>query len=184
MGVSNTFTTTVDGEQRTLLNWNCFIDYNEENPNSANQFSNLHSLVVFRPSSQFYVRANTLTPTIKNGDGYREYHVSVGWQPMAALETSLGYSVLKNHPIQSDAEQLSMRANLRINERYSIACRWNWDIERGRMINQQYSLFRKSGAWYMGATLFFRNNGGRNETGFGLTFTLGETGTSLPVSLL
>lgn len=184
MGVSNVLTTNVDGEQRTLLNWNCFIDYNEENPNSANQFSNLHSLVVFRPSSQFYVSANTMTPTIKNGDGYREYHISMGWQPLAALETSLGYSVLKNHPIQSDAEQVSMRANLRINERYSIACRWNWDIERGRMINQQYSLFRKSGAWYMGATLFFRNNGGRNETGFGLTFTLGETGTSLPLSIM
>ena len=32
-------------------------------------------------------------------------------------------------------------------------------------------------------TVFLRDNGGKKEEGFGLSFTLGETGTALPINL-
>lgn len=182
IGMENRFTTTVDGERRTLLKWNCFFDYNEENPNSPNKFSNLYSLVNFSPTRTLSFYLNTQTPTFDNGDGYREINTGLTWQPLAALETRVGYRSLKGHSVQRDAEQMKLRANLRINEKYSFACQWNWDIEHKRVTIQQYSLFRKAGAWYMGATLFLRDNGGKSETGFGISFTLAETGTALPVS--
>lgn len=180
-GMQNTLTTTVDGEPRTLLYWDIFIDYNEENPNTNSKYSNLYSRVVFQPTRRLKLGLETQTPTIKNGDGYSQYNTFLQFQPTAYLEGRLGHRVIDNHPIQEDASQVYAEANIRINDKYSTAFRWHWDVEDGHLPIQQYSVFRKTGAWYTGATLFLRNNGGKKETGFGISFTLGETGSSLPI---
>ncbi len=182
MGVRNDFTSTCDGERVSLLTWNVFMDYNVDNPNTERRFSNLYSILRFRPSQRFSARLETQTPTVEDGDGFRQYNTSFSWQPTPWFEGSVGHRYISNHPVQSDASQFTFRANLRINEHYTFAGRWYWDVEKKRFPIQQYSLFRNSGAWYVGATLFLRNNGGRKETGFGISFTLGETGTALPVN--
>ncbi len=182
IGMQNTLTTTVDGEARTILNWNVFVDYNEENPNSPGQCSNVYSYLRLTPTRRFSLNLETQTPTIKNGDGFSQYNTYMAYQPTAYLEGIVGYRSINNHPIQQDTSQMYAQANLRINDKYSAACRWHWDIEKGRMPIQQYSVFRKTGAWYTGATLFLRDNGGKKETGFGISFTLGETGSSLPIN--
>ena len=76
-----------------------------------------------------------------------------------------------------------MRTNLRISEKYTFSMQFYYDESEGRFPIQQYSLFRHAGAWYIGATVFLRDNGGKKEEGFGLSFTLGETGTALPINL-
>ncbi len=182
IGMQNTLTTTVDGESRTLLNWNLFVDYNEENPNTDSKYSNVFSILTLHPTRRLRITAETQTPTIKDGDGFSQYNTRITYQPVAYFEGSIGYRCINNHPIQQDAEQISVSANLRFNDKYSAACRWYWDIEQGRMPIQQYSVFRKSGAWYVGTTLFLRDNGGKKETGFGISFTLGETGSALPIN--
>ena len=182
MGMQNTLTTTVDGESRTILNWNVFVDYNEENPNTSSRFSNVYSHLYFKPTRRLSLNLETQTPSIDSGDGFSQYNTYVTFQPAAYFEGRIGHRCIDNHPIQQDTSQVYAQANLRVNETYSVACRWNWDIEEGRLPIQQYSVFRKTGAWYMGATLFLRDNGGKKETGFGISFTLGETGSSLPVN--
>ena len=182
MGMQNTLTTTIDGESRSILNWNIFVDYNEENPNTNSQFSNVYSHLSFNPTRRLSLHLETQTPSIDSGDGFSQYNTYVTFQPTAYLEGRIGHRCIDNHPIQMDTSQVYAQANLRINETYSVACRWNWDIEEGRLPIQQYSFFRKTGAWYMGATLFLRDNGGKKETGFGISFTLGETGSALPIN--
>lgn len=183
IGVENTLNTTVDGSAQQIFKWNVFVDYNEENPMDTNKFSSLYSLISFSPTRDLNIYCNTQTPTFNNGDGFSEYSCGISWQPLAALETSVGYRSLRDHPIQNNAEQISLQTNLRINEKYSLACKWYFDIENRCTPTQEYSFFKKSGAWYMGASLFLRDNGGKKETGFGLSFTLAETGSALPISL-
>lgn len=183
IGVENTLTTKVDGSVHRLLRWNCFFDYNEDNPTSNSKYSNLYSLITFSPTRELSMFCNTQTPTIEDGDGYSEYSIGLSWQPLACLETELAYRSLKDHDVQEDARQVSLKTIMRINEKYTVACSWYWDVEQRRLPIQQYSVFRKSGAWYMGATLFMRDNGEKRETGFGISFTLAETGTALPISL-
>ncbi|MBQ3218277.1 MAG: hypothetical protein IJB33_05345 [Akkermansia sp.] len=183
-GLNNRFITEVDMEKHSLLNWNVFIDYNAENPHAPNKFSNLYSMLTFRPSERVRFYLESQTPTISGGDDFTEYRAGVGFQPCASLETSFWYRSIKDHPIQSDSEQLSLRATLRINEKYTVNGRWDFDIERSRIPIQQYSVFRKTGSWFTGASLFLRDNGGKKETGFGISFTLAETGTALPISIL
>ncbi len=182
MGAQNVFTSARDGERVNLLHWNAFIDYNVDNPNSDNRFSNLYSLIQFHPVERFWLSLETQTPTIEKGDGYSQYNTSVTYQPFRWFESTFGHRYLNSHPLHEDASQLYLQSNLRINERYTFAGRWHWDIEKKRLPIQQYSLFRNTGAWYIGATLFLRDNGGKKETGFGISFTLGETGTALPVN--
>ena len=101
---------------------------------------------------------------------------------MRWFEGSVGHRYLNNHPFHRDASQMYLQANLRFNEKYSFYGRWYWDIEEKRFPIQQYSIFRRSGPWYVGASLFLRNNGGKKETGVGISFTLGETGSALPIN--
>ena len=182
IGAQNTLSTISDGESRTLLNWNVFIDYNINNPNTESSFSNLYSIVSFYPSRLFRISLETQTPTIKGGDGFNQYNTSITMQPTPWLETQFGHRYISSHPVQRDASQLHTTLNLRLNEKYTVSSRVYWDVENKRIPIQQYSVFRKFGAWYIGATVFLRDNGGKKETGLGASFTLGETGTALPVN--
>lgn len=180
-GTQNVLATTVDGEPFTLLHWNVFIDYNEENPNTLSNFSNLFSEVTFHPDERLWVTFESQTPTIRDGDGFSQYNTHISFLPVRWFEGRIGHRYINNHPLQKDASQMYLQANLRINEKYSFYGRWYWDIEEKRFPIQQYSVFRRSGPWYVGASLFLRNNGGKKETGIGLSFTLGETGTAFPI---
>ncbi len=181
-GAQNVRASSRDGERVRLLTCNTFIDYNVDNPNTKSDFSNLYTIIRLHPVERFSLQLETQTPTIKNGDGFSQYNTSVSYQPTRWLEGQVGHRYLNNHPLHHDASQVYLQTNLRINERYTFAGRWYWDIEEKTVPIQQYSIFRNTGAWYIGATLFLRDNGGKKETGFGISFTLGETGTALPVN--
>ena len=182
LGASNTISTIYDGESRALFSWNLFIDYNIDNPSTESSFSNLYSIVTLAPTRRTRLHLETQTPTIHNGDGFSQYNTTLSYLPTRWLETRIGHRYIRSHPVQSDASQLSSQFNIRLSEKYSASTRLYWDVEAKRIPIQQYSVFRKFGAWYVGSTLFLRDNGGKKETGFGLSFTLGETGTSLPVN--
>lgn len=184
LGVKNSFTTRVDGERLRVLSWDAFVDYNIDNPNSSYNFSNLYNVVSFRPSKRFELSLTTQTPTIDNGEGFRQYSISARLIPAAWLETYVAYYNIEDHPTQKDSGQFQLRTNVRLNEKYTVSAQWYYEIEEGRMPIQQYSVFRHCGAWYLGATFFLRDNGGKKEEGFGISFTLGETGTTLPIELL
>ena len=184
LGMQNTFSSSVDGERIKLLTWDTFCDYNLENPNSDYTFSNLYNIVSFQPSRRFTVYMAAQTPTFDNGEDYTQYSVSSRIIPCDWLETYISYQAILDHPVQEDSDQIALRSNLRINEKYTFSAQWHYDISEGRMPIQQYSLFRHAGAWYVGATFYLRDNGGKKEEGFGISFTLGETGTALPISIL
>lgn len=182
-GVRNSLNTTVDGEQRRVLDWNTSIDYYLDNPLTETEFSNLYNRATINLTHQTSFSIETQTPTIQNGEGYNRYNITVSTMPFSWLETKLGWRYFKGHPIYQDSEQLTSELNLRINERYAAAARITWDFAHNRLPIQQFSLFRNVGPWYVGATIFIRDNGGKREEGFGISFTLSETGTALPIDM-
>ena len=184
LGMKNTLTSSVDGESIKLLTWDMFCDYNADNPNSDYDFSSLYNIISFRPSKRFELTLTTQTPTINNGEGFWQYSIGTRIIPAEWLETHLSYRAIKDHPIQEDSGQFHLRTNIRLSEKYTFSVKLYYEEDEGRFPIQQYSLFRHAGAWYIGATVFLRDNGGKKEQGFGISFTLGETGTSLPIDLL
>ena len=183
LGTRNTFSTIYDGESRSLLDWDLFLDYNITNPNTESTFSNLFSIITLSPIRQLHLTLETQTPTIRDGDGFYQYNTSATIIPVRWFEATVGHRFIKDHPTRGDANQVYTRANLRFNERYTASTHLSWDIESHRMPIQQYSLFRKFGPWYVGTTVFLRNNGGKKEHGAGMSFTFGETGSAIPLNL-
>lgn len=183
-GMRNTFKTSVDGETRNLLSWDIFCDYNVDNPNAGNDFSSLYNIVRFTPSQRFEIFATTQTPTIKDGEGFWQYNIGTRVIPADWLEAYLSYRSISGHPIHEDAGQIHLRTNVRLSEKYTFSVQLYYEETEGRFPIQQYTLFRHAGAWYIGASVFLRDNGGKKEEGFGISFTLGETGTALPIDLL
>lgn len=182
-GMQNTFSSMRDGERMNVLDWNAFVDYNGNNSNTNRPFSDVYSVVRLNPADTFTVRFESLTPTFRNGEDFHQYNTSISHMPCAWFEYTLGHRYIEHHPIQKDSNQFYAQGNLRINENYTLAGRAYMDITEGRSPMQQLSLFRNSGAWYVGFNVYLRDNGGKRETGVGLSFTFSETGTSLPVSL-
>ncbi len=183
LGMRNVLSTVYDGESRTLIDWNLFLDYNIDNPNTETRFSNLYSLIVLNVTNQCSLRIETQTPTVCGGDGFNQYNTSLSFVPFPWMEAQVGHRYINNHPIQRDANYAYFRVNLRLNERYSATARVSWDVQGDRVPIQQFSITRKFGPWYLGTTVIIRDNGGKHETGVGLSFTLGELGASLPVNL-
>lgn len=181
LGTRNTLSTVYDGESRTVLDWNCFLDYNITNPNTGSIFSNLYSLIKLNLTKQCTLKLETQTPTIREGDGFNQYNTSLQMVPLPWLETQVGHRYISGHPIQADANYAYFQFNIRLNEKYSAALRVNIDLEHEKTPIQQFSLSRKCGPWYVGTTLMLRDNGGKHEVGVGLSFTLGETNTTLPL---
>lgn len=182
MGVQNTFTTTVDGEKRTLLSLNSFIDYNADNPNTPNSFSNFYNIARIAPNERFSYSLELQTPLIKEGDGFTQVNNTINYQVTRWMEISIGHRYLTGQPVIYDSSQAVIRTSIRLNERYTIAAHWDWEMKEKRLPIQEYAIFRHSGPWYIGATVTIRDNGGKRDTSFGLCFILGETGTPAPVS--
>lgn len=183
IGLQNVFNSEVDGEHVQVLNWNSFFDLNPENPNTDRKYSNLYTYITFRPSERLHITVDSQTPSIGKGENFYQHRFTIAYQPVAWWEGRVSYTSIKDHPVQKDAEQIQVHSNLRINEKYTVSGRWHWNFRYHRMPIQQYSVFRNSGAWYIGATFYIRDNGGRKEEGFGISFTLGETGTAMPIDL-
>ena len=184
MGMKNVLTSRLEDDRIRVLLWDTFVDYNVDNPNSGHNFSNLYNIIKFYPSRRLEFSLHSQTPTIDNGEGYTEYGASMRVVPCAWLETYLSYRTIADHPLLEDSEQILLRTNIRINEKYTFAIQWHYDIDDGRFPIQQYSLFRHVGAWYIGTNIYMRDNGGKKETGFGISFTLGETATTMPIDLM
>lgn len=182
MGIQNTFKTSVDGEERTLLSLNSFIDYNANNPNSPNSFSNFYNIARITPSDRFSYSLELQTPLIKEGDGFTQINNTISYQVTRWMELSVGHRYLSGQPVIYDSSQAVIRASIRLNERYTIAAHWDWEVREKRLPIQEYAIFRHAGPWYIGATVSIRDNGGKKDTSFGICFILGETGTPAPIS--
>ncbi len=181
-GLQNILTTTYDKELRTLLRWNTFVNINYDNPVAENTLSNIYSLLEFNPTNRLTFTSEIQFPAFGQGDVFTESNHSLQYQVYSWLEIVAGHRYLSDHTIQSDANQLSTILNIRMDENYSMALRWYYDFEDRELPIQQYSLFRNIGAWQVGVTLYMRNNGGKREKGFGISFTLRETETALPLN--
>lgn len=183
LGVKNTLISSIDGKAVNLLTWDMFCEYNADNPNSDCDFSNLYNIVRFAPSDRFELFLTTQTPTISDGEDFWQYSIGTRLVPTEWLETYFSYRSISDHPVHEDSGQFRVRTNVRLSEKYTFSVQLYYDETEGRFPIQQYSLFRHAGAWYIGSTIFLRDNGGKKETGFGISFTLGETGTALPIDL-
>lgn len=185
LGMKNVLISRAEGDRIKFLFWDSFVDYNVDNPNSEQKFSNWYNIIRFYPSRRLEISLTSQTPTFSDSkDGYSEYSASLRIIPCEWIEAVLAYQNIDNHPILSDAEQISFRTNIRLSEKYTLSAQLYYNLDTKTFPRQQYTLFRHSGIWYYGTTIYLRDNGGKSEYGIGFSLTLGELGTTMPINLL
>ncbi len=181
LGFQNYLTTKYDGEVRRLLRWNTFFNINLQDNDTLGEYSNLYSVLEFRPSERLRIESDIQVPIIASDSDYVTTTHTVRYQALRWLEVELGHRFNSNDALQYESQQFNWRLNMRINENYSLSSSMYVDMSLNNIPLQQYSVFRNMGAWHMGGTLFFRDNGGVKETGFGVSFSLIETATTAPI---
>ncbi len=182
LGFQNYLTTKYDGEVRRLLRWNTFFNINLQDNDTLSEYSNLYSVLSLRPSERLQIMSDIQIPIIASDNDYTATTHTIRYQALRWLEIDLGHRYNSNDALRYESQQFNCNLNIRVNENYSLAGSMYVDMSLDTIPLQQYSVFRNMGAWHMGATLFFRDNGGVKETGFGFSFSLIETSTSAPIN--
>ncbi len=182
IGFQNYLTTRYDGETRRLLRWNTFFNINLDQNDTLTEYSNLYSVLEMNPSERIKIISDVQVPIVQQGNDFTSTTHTIRYQVTRWMEVDLGHRYTYSDSLQYNSEQINWKLNLRLNENYSLASEMYLDRNLNSIPLQQYSIFRNMGAWQMGATLFFRDNGGVRETGFGLSFSLIEANASTPVN--
>ncbi len=181
-GVRNVLTTERNGGRAEWMSWNVFMDANIKASDTERDFSNLYSRWRWYPVEWYSLNSEMQFPLVHEDTSFKEYNNYIQFVPVRSGEFRLGHRYLSGHSIFEDSNQLNVRGLFRINENVALSAEWQWDLVEHRTQIQQYNIYRNVGAWFVGATVFIRNNGGKRETGIGFSITLGETGDSFPIN--
>ena len=181
LGSRHRFLTRRSGYSHPWLYLDSFVDVFLEDPESTRDVSNLVNSLRWNPLPWLAVYANAQFPIISGGSGFNEYEAFVQFMPTPDLEIGVGYNLLDNHPILTDANRLNLRLYKRINENWGVGTQHVVELSDGILELQQYTIHRNLGSWLISAGLTQRDNRITNEYGAVFSITLRDfPSVSLP----
>lgn len=182
-GVKNFLMTERDGASMRWFSWDTFMDaYFHDSADNQN-FSNLYSTMSWSPLP-WLTYSNVAQFPVLGGDKdlrYREYNNYVSFMVTRSLDLIAGHRYLSQHPQLADSSQLDVQAIYRLTEELAVGGSWRWELKTGKMDIQEYNIYKNMGTWYFGMGIYMRKNGNKDEMGFGISFTLKETGAHMPI---
>lgn len=183
-GVKNFLMTQRDSVSLKWLSWNVFMDAYLHDAADDRKFSNLYSQLEWSPLPWIGFSSGMQFPVVSTSSDvarYKEFNNYITFMPFRSTEFIIGHRYLTGHSTVEDGSQLDCRMLYRVNEEFSFGTSWRFDLLNGRTDIQEYNVYKNMGAWYLGAGVYVRKNGSKDEVGFGVSFMLKETGTYLPV---
>ena len=183
-GVKNFLMTQRDGGSLRWLAWDVFMDAYLHDAANDRKFSNLYSQLEWNPLPWIGFSSGMQFPVLSASNettGYHEYNNYLTFKPFRSTEFMIGHRYLTGHSTVEDSSQLDCRMLYRMTEELAVGTSWRFDLLKGKADIQEYNIYKNMGAWYLGAGIYMRRNGNRDEVGFGISFMLKETGTFLPV---
>lgn len=182
-GVVNKLQTKRDGENYDLLKLATYGDLDLDRPASApvdSPYSELYNDMEFRPVS--WLKLNIDSAAGLTEDSFNEVNSYITYQPISALELSLGYDYLDNFPLTfpgttqrvfDNSDVVNFSTFYRLNEIWRFKQELSFDIDHSVIEDQRYTIFRDMRAWDVSLTLAHRSNAALpDEYYFYFTFTL------------
>lgn len=185
-GLRNMLMTSRDANSHRWFSWDVFMDAYLYDPVDRRDFSNLFSFMRWNPVPWMEYRSEMQAPLLGRDrvSGCREYNNSLRFMPWRSTEISVGHRYLNQHALLEDNSQLDLRILQRFSEAWAFSGKWRFSLLDGKLDIQEYNMYHNMGSWYLGVGVFVRKNGGRNEFGLGISFTIQETGDHMPVKFL
>lgn len=185
-GLRNMLMTSRDGRSHRWFSWDVFMDAYLYDPVNQRDFSNLFSFMRWNPVPWVEYRSEMQAPILGKDkiSGCREYNNSLRFMPWRSTEIVVGHRYLNQHSLLEDSSQLDLRLLQRFSEAWAFSGKWRFSLLDGKLDIQEYNVYHNMGSWYLGVGAFVRKNGGKNEFGLGISFTIQETGDHMPVKFL
>lgn len=182
-GLRNVLMTQRDSNSHRWFSWDVFMDSYLYDPLNQRDFSNLFSFMRWNPVPWMEYRSEMQTPLLGRDriSGCHEYNNSLRFMPRKSTELIIGHRYLNQHAFLENSSQLDLRILQRFSESWAVSANWRFSLEDRKMDIQEYNIYHNMGSWYLGLGAFVRKNGGKNEFGLGISFTIQETGDHMPV---
>ncbi len=182
-GVRNVLMTSRDAKSCRWLTWDVFMDAYLYDPSDLHDFSNVYSTLRWSPVPWMELISEMQLPVLGRDSvsGCREYNNFLRFTPWRNTEILVGHRYLTGHPQVEDNDQMDLRIFQRFSEDWAVSARWRFYLDDGTMDVQEYNVHYNMGSWYLGVGTFMRKNGGKDEFGLGISFTIQESGDHLPV---
>ena len=170
VGVRNRLQTRRDDATIGWMGVDTYIEVNLDNPFDQTQYSNLFNRFSFAPVPWATFEVLSQVPVFEKG--FTEVNTSVSIQPISNLQFSFGHRYLNANPFFDNSSLYVFGGYYRIIDNWGIGVQQQYEGITGVLEQQRYSIYRDLSSWVASVGAIIRNNGGVNEYGFLLTFTL------------
>lgn len=170
VGVRNRLQTRRDDLTVSWMDLETYIDVNFDNPFDKTQYSNLFNRLNFTPLPWMSFGISSQVPVFEKG--FTEINTSVSVQPIPNLSVAFGHRYLNQNPFFANSSLYTLSGYYRINDNWGVGTQQQYEGTSGVLEQQRYSVYRDLTSWVASFGAIIRNNGGVNEYGVLLTFTL------------
>jgi lipopolysaccharide export system protein LptA len=170
LGVRNRFQTRRDDATINWMSVDTYFEVNFDNPFDETQFSNLFNRFAFSPVPWATFEVLSQVPVFEKG--FTEVNTGVSVQPIANLQLSFAHRYLNSNPFFDNSSLYVFNGYYRIDDNWGVGVQQQYEGITGVLEQQRYSVYRDLTSWVASVGAIIRNNGGVNEYGFLLTFTL------------
>ncbi len=146
------------------------FDHNFSAATPGTTFSNLFNNLTFAPTQQLQFSSSSSLAI--NGNSYNQINNSIIWSPDPSLELSAGQSYINHSPIFGSGNNLTLGLFYRLNEHWQFQGQENFEATTGKLLNQQYSLYRDLDSWQLAATYSESEFNGKADNSIYFTLTL------------
>jgi LPS-assembly protein len=170
LGVRNRLQTRRDDSTISWMGVDTYIEVNLDNPFDQTQYSNLFNRFGFSPVPWATFEVLSQIPVFEKG--FTEVNTGVSIQPVSNLQISFAHRYLNANPFFDNSSLYVFGGYYRIDDNWGIGVQQQYEGITGVLEQQRYSIYRDLTSWVASVGAIIRNNGGVNEYGFLLTFTL------------
>lgn len=188
LGMRNRLQTRRDNNTINWLEIDTYFNINLEVPDfpAANfregRLSNLYNRIRWNPVPWVALGIAAQTPLVSQG--FTEINSELNFFVNQNLRLDLGHRYIDNNPFFQNSSLVHVGGYLRINDNWGFSFREQYEASDGVLESQSYQIHRDLSSWVASLGVIVRDNGGENEYGVLLTFTLKDLpAISLPINL-
>jgi len=169
-GIRQTLITRQNNKSHNWLSWNSYIDYLFDDPIADRTLSNWYNDLNFTPSTWTNLSWDSQLPV--DSTGFTQSNFSWEFRPMRTVTLRFNHFLLNDHPFLNDADFLSTRTYIRLNDEIGVSTEHRYDRRSQDLIYQEYGYHRQMESWILSFNFFNRNNNQRSEFGISVGLQL------------
>ena len=190
LGARNRFQTRRDNFTLNWLELDTFFDVNIDAPDygtgsaltDPGTFSNIYNRLRWQPLPWVRLAVNAQLPVLDSG--FTEVNSNLSFMVTRNATLIIGQRYLNGNPQFQDSNLATLAGYIRVNDHWGFSFAEHYEFQDSTLESQTYQIHRDLSSWVASLGVNVRDNGGKEEFGLLLTFTLKDLpSVRVPLSL-